>query len=261
MTHTADFKTLRLILPDAKPVPWKEVTGTFTVDFGKASVDKRRVRRSAETDPGIGDFFKNIGKDIKKEANKALDKAKDIGKDIKETADKAVEKAKSVVEKVPEKAKEVVKDVKEKAKPIADKVEEVVDKIDDKAKEVGEVVKDGIKKGVDEAKAILDSVLPDSGLEGELEFDLSIGERGKKVPVFQDFTGYYPFAVSYTHKLTNQRLSGCFNQLRRLLRRRQSPPLWPRCYRRLPAHRTHLRCSHLKCGGKNRPRDSGKAIG
>jgi len=95
--------------------PWKDITGTFSMDFGKATLQpvaetKLRIR-------GWNDFWKGVKDKVGGVVEDVKEGAKDLIEDVKDGA-------KDVVEDVKEGAKDLVEDVKDGAKDLVEDVGE-----------------------------------------------------------------------------------------------------------------------------------------
>jgi gas vesicle protein len=106
--------------------PWKDITGTYEMDFGKVILRPAAARRLRER--GWGDFWngvKDIAKDVADGAKDAADKVKDVAED-------AADKAKEVAEDLADGAKDAADKVKDVAKNVGDAIDDAVDAVKDK---------------------------------------------------------------------------------------------------------------------------------
>ena len=161
------------VILTATAAEWKDVAGTFDLEFGKVEMsesDASQLHERGWFDP-IGDVI-DKGKDI---AGDAIDKGKDIVGDIKEGAGDVIDKGKDIAGDAIDKGKDIVGDIKDGA-------EDVIDKGKDIAGDVGGAIKDG-------AESIYHGIadLGDGSLEKSTTFPISVGKKNTDVLLFQDF--------------------------------------------------------------------------
>lgn len=121
-------------------VAWKEVTGTFSMDFGKMAL--KRVQRRGLEERGWSDFWNGV----KEAAGKTADVAEKAGDALKDTAEKVGDAVKGAVGDVAEDVKDAAKEL---AKTVGDVFEQVGDA--DLAEELEFVVsagQEGVKKNI-----------------------------------------------------------------------------------------------------------------
>lgn len=188
---------------------WKDITGTYTMDFGRAALRKGAAKRLRTR--GFGDFFNDVGHKVKGAVDKVAEAGEDTLKKAKEVAEGAVDRVADVGEDAAKKAKGVGEDVAEKisggTKDLVEGAGDIVGKIGDAARETADRIGDGARGAADAVEDAVEDVagdvaealngvgddirdifesIGDADLSNSVEFDVSGGNQGEKKNIFTD---------------------------------------------------------------------------
>ena len=202
ITDVETDEAKRITRLKAVRVAWKDITGTYTMDFGRAALRTGAAKRLRAR--GFGDFFKEAGRKVEEAAKKVAKAGEDALEKAKELAKGAVDRVADAGEDAAKKAKEVGEDAAEKIADGAgdlvggagDVVGKVGDAVQDAAGRIGDEAKDAAKKVAGEVAEALSSVAEDirdifesagdADLSNSIEFDVSGGRQDEKKNIFTD---------------------------------------------------------------------------
>lgn len=177
ITDVDNDEEKNIVYLKSKPAAWKEVAGTFDLDFGIAKLPPGAAESARKR--GISSVLKGM----------VNDRISDSGRrrGVGNFFDDIKEGGKDVIDDIKDGGKDVIDDIKEGGKDIIDDIKEGGEDVIDDIKEGGEDVVDDIKEGGENIKdGILD--LGDGDLSESFSIPLNIGEEKKEQLLFEDFT-------------------------------------------------------------------------
>ena len=105
ITDVDNDEEKNIVYLKSTPAPWKDIAGSFDLDFGIAQLPPEIAQSARKR--GIGDFFN----DIKDGFEDVVEDVKDVGENIKD-------KGEEIIDDVKDKGEEIVEDVKDGIKDI-----------------------------------------------------------------------------------------------------------------------------------------------
>lgn len=205
ITDVETDEVKRITRLKAVRVAWKDITGTYTMDFGRAALRTGAAKRLRAR--GFGDFFKEAGRRVEGAAKKvakagedALEKAKELAKGavdrVADAGEDAAKTAKGIgegaAEKIAEGAGDLVGGAGDVVGKIGDAFQEAAGRVGDEARDAAnaaEKVAGGVAEALSSVAEDIRDIFESAGdadLSNSIEFDVSGGKQGDKKNIFTD---------------------------------------------------------------------------